>query len=88
LRGLALTTLAGSRLNPKALQRLLGHADVQTTQNLYVQVTDSLRDQAKVAMETILDECYVGRGTGRKWLNWPKTLMGPASIKSISLLRM
>jgi len=40
-------TLAESNLNPKAFQGLLGHADIRTTQNLYIQVTDSLRDQAK-----------------------------------------
>jgi integrase len=43
LRGLAATMLAESNLNPKALQGLLGHADIRTTQNLYVQVTDNLR---------------------------------------------
>ena len=66
LRGLAATMLAESNLNPKALQGLLGHADIRTTQNLYVQVTDNLRDQAKIAMETILNGVLDGEKNGEK----------------------
>jgi len=58
--------LAESGLSPKALQGLLGHADIRTAQNLYVQVTDNLRDQAKVAMETILDGVLRGENNGEK----------------------
>jgi integrase len=66
LRGLAATMLAESNLNPKALQGLLGHADIRTTQNLYVQVTDNLREQAKAAMETILNAVVCGEKNGEK----------------------
>jgi integrase len=66
LRGLAATMLAESNLNPKALQGLLGHADIRTTQNLYVQVTDNLREQAKAAMEVILTTVLPGEKNGEK----------------------
>jgi integrase len=66
LRGLAATMLAESSLNPKALQGLLGHADIRTTQNLYVQITDNLREQAKDAMETILSTVLRGENNGEK----------------------
>lgn len=66
LRALAATMLAESNLNPKALQGLLGHADIRTTQNLYVQVTETLRDQARVAMEGLLDEVVIGENNGEK----------------------
>lgn len=55
-----------SNLNPKALQGLLSHADIRTTQNLYVQVTDNLRDQARVAMEGIRDGIVSGEKNGEK----------------------
>ena len=50
----------------KALQGLLGHADVRTTQNLYVQITDNVREQAKAAMETIRDTVRRGENNGEK----------------------
>ncbi len=58
--------LAESNVNPKALQGLLGHADIRTMQNLYVQVTNNLREQAKAAMETILDAVAPGEKNGEK----------------------
>jgi hypothetical protein len=49
---------------------------------------DYRRDQAKIAMETILNAVSVGRTMGRKRPNGLKNLMEQALLQSISLLRM
>lgn len=48
------TKMAEQNINPKALQYLMGHKDIETTLNYYIGITDKMLDQAKKAMENVV----------------------------------
>jgi hypothetical protein len=77
--------LAEPRLNPKALPGLLGHADIRTTPNLYVQITDNLAIKRRSPWRR---SSSVGRTMGRKRLNLPKKPMEQVFVEPDLLLRM
>jgi hypothetical protein len=55
LRRTAATLMVHSKSSHKAIQAQLGHADIRTTLNLYVQATDDAREESVSRMETALN---------------------------------
>lgn len=55
LRRTAATLLMNSESSHKAIQAQLGHADIRTTLNLYVQATDEIREESVGRMEDLLN---------------------------------
>ena len=55
LRRTAATLLMYSESSHKAIQAQLGHADIRTTLNLYVQATDEIREESVGRMEDLLN---------------------------------
>ena len=48
------TLLLGKNINPKIVQKLLGHSTITTTLNTYSHVLSTMQDQAAQAMESVV----------------------------------
>ena len=53
------TRCIGSDVQPKTLQKYLGHANLQMTMDLYVHVTDNFKQQEMEKLENALDKIVV-----------------------------
>lgn len=49
------TRMAEKGINPKMLQYLMGHSDIKTTLSYYIDVTDTMIDEAKDGMEKMVN---------------------------------
>lgn len=50
------TRLCESGMNIKMIQHIMGHSDIDTTMNIYVSITETMRGKAKETMESYLKE--------------------------------
>lgn len=55
LRHTFATRLIESGMNPKIVQDVLGHADIQTTLNIYADVTEEFKQQAFIRIDDVLE---------------------------------
>ena len=60
------TCCCEARLDPKAIQSILGHADYETTMDIYVEVTEKFKSQEITCLGDYFDRLQLGNQSATK----------------------